>query len=403
MAQICFSIFAKTLQSAMQPPNDDKDVVEILLGWITEKVSVADKKGNPIHLAPSLISDLINRKVDIPKAIKNACTSTTVLREAINHFETDVIPFVNPYTSDDMYESLIKAIQTDVDISIRKKSSFQKFYDSEKYAEFFAHLLLYVISRPNRFTDTPLEIDDIPLLAETGYECPTCHTPLVEYLKLTAVKRYGIVSLYPDAISGHETEFTGIDPPKQLNAKSNRLALCRDHAEEYLVEPTREDYARLKDIKDRMAANYALKSEVGDVALEDEIQRVLSGLIGDIDEDALVELPMDALRIDQKISPENHLLKNDATTRVLRYYNFINDMFSAMERDRTCDFDLIASEVNTAYKKLDVGNLSQEDIVNQLAAWIRNKSRVGSKYMRACHIVVAFFIQNCEVFREISK
>ena len=179
--------------------------------------------------------------------------------------------------------------------------------------------------------------------------------------------------------------------------------MCRDHAEEYCVEPTREDYIKLRDTKERISANYALKSDVNDMALEDEIQTVLSGLVGDINEDALVELSMDALRIDRKISPENHLLKNDETTRVLRYYNFINDMFAAMERDGTGDFDLIASEVNIAYQKLDNGSLSQEEIVNQLAEWIKNKSRVGSKYIRACHIVVAYFIQNCEVFREISK
>ena len=74
-----------------------------------------------------------------------------------------------------------------------------------------------------------------------------------------------------------------------------------------------------------------------------------------------------------------------------------------MDRDGTGDFNLIASEVKLAYQKLDNGLLSQDEIVNGLAEWIKNKSGVGSKNMRACHIVVAFFIQNYEVFREISK
>ena len=74
-----------------------------------------------------------------------------------------------------------------------------------------------------------------------------------------------------------------------------------------------------------------------------------------------------------------------------------------MDREGTGDFDLIASEVNIVYKKLDNGQLTQEEIVDQLAEWIRNKSQVGSKFLRACHIVVAYFIQNCEVFREISE
>ena len=181
------------------------------------------------------------------------------------------------------------------------------------------------------------------------------------------------------------------------------MALCREHAEEYMLEPTAEEYGQLREIKDRLAAAYSLRVDVNDSALEDEIQNVLYGLAGITDDTELKELPLDALRLDQKILPENRLLKNDEMTRVLRYYNFIDDLFSAMDRDGTGDFDLIASEVATAYKKLDNGQLSQDEIVNQLAEWIKNKSGVGSKNMRACHIVVAYFIQNCEVFREISK
>ena len=181
------------------------------------------------------------------------------------------------------------------------------------------------------------------------------------------------------------------------------MVLCRDHAEEYAVEPTAEDYFRLRGIKDRLSSTYSLRVDINDATLEDEIQNVLYGLAGITDDTELEELPLDALRLDQKILPENRLLKNDETTRVLRYYNFIDDLFSAMDRDGTGDFDLIASEIEVAYKKLDTGQLSQDEIVDRLAEWIKNKSGVGNRNMRACHIVVAYFIQNCEVFREISK
>ena len=108
-----------------------------------------------------------------------------------------------------------------------------------------------------------------------------------------------------------------------------------------------------------MAAAYSLRVDVNDSALEDEIQNVLYGLAGITDDTELKELPLDALRLDQKILPENRLLKNDEMTRVLRYYNFIDDLFSAMDRDGTGDFDLIASEVATAYKKLDNGQIGR--------------------------------------------
>lgn len=89
MTELCFAEFAKCLQGTMQPPNDDKDVIEFLLEWITDMP--VDKKGNPVHLVPSLLSDLLNRKVDVPKAIKNACTTQKILTDAKKHCEDQVI------------------------------------------------------------------------------------------------------------------------------------------------------------------------------------------------------------------------------------------------------------------------------------------------------------------------
>ena len=403
MTELCFAEFARCLQSAMQPPNDDKDVVELLLGWITDMPSVVDKKGNPVHIAPSLISDLLNRKVDVPKAIKNACTTRKILTEAKKHCECQVLPYLNPIVSDDMFEAMEKAVEGDEIIATKKKKELASLLENGKEAEFLGQLLIYVINRENRLSNTPVVSEDIPLLAEADFECPICHAPLVEYVKNTPVKKYEVVKLYPDNTTAFATEFALIPRPKRLDAPGNKIALCRDHAEEYTIEPTADDYDRLREIKDRLAAAYSLRVDINDSALEDEIQNVLYGLAGITDDTELKELPLDALRLDQKILPENHLLKNDEMTRVLRYYNFIDDLFSAMDRDGTGDFDLIASEIETAYKKLDNGQLSQDEIVNQLAEWIKNKSGVGSKNMRACHIVVAYFIQNCEVFREISK
>lgn len=264
-------------------------------------------------------------------------------------------------------------------------------------------MLIYVINRENRISNSPIVSDDIPLLAEADYECPICHAPLVYFVKNTPVKKYEVVKIYPDDISAVASEFALIPKPKRLDAPGNRMVLCRDHAEEYAVEPTAEDYFRLRGIKDRLSSTYSLRVDINDATLEDEIQNVLYGLAGITDDTELEELPLDALRLDQKILPENRLLKNDETTRVLRYYNFIDDLFSAMDRDGTGDFDLIASEIEVAYKKLDTGQLSQDEIVDRLAEWIKNKSGVGNRNMRACHIMVAYFIQNCEVFREISK
>ena len=254
MTELCFAEFAKCLQSGIQPPNDDKDVVGLLLSWITDMPGVADKKGNPVNIAPSLVSDLLNRKVDVPKAIKNACTTKKIVTEAIKHCEANVIPYLNPIVSDDMFEAMKKAVETDAIIAIKKKKELVALLDSGKEAEFLGQMLIYVINRENRISNSPIVSDDIPLLAEADFECPICHAPLVYFVKNTPVKKYEVVKIYPDDISAVASEFALIPKPKRLDAPGNRMVLCRDHAEEYAVEPTAEDYFRLRGIKDRLSS-----------------------------------------------------------------------------------------------------------------------------------------------------
>lgn len=161
MTELCFAEFVRCLQSAMQPPNDDKDIVELLLGWITEMSNVVDRKGNPINLAPSLISDLLKRKVDVPKAIKNACTTKKIIADAKKHCETKIIPYMNAITSDDMFEAMRKAIDADDVIAIKKKKELSTLLDNGKEAEFLGQLLIYVINRENRLSVTSVVSDDV--------------------------------------------------------------------------------------------------------------------------------------------------------------------------------------------------------------------------------------------------
>ena len=403
MKELCFAEFARCLKAAIQPPNDDKSIVELLLSWITDKDSVLDKKGDPICIVPSLISDLLNRKVDVPKAIKKACMTAKAIEEAIDYCQTRIIPCLNPVLRADMFEAMWKMVSADESMATKNKEKLASLLESEEEGKFLGWLLIYVINRENRICNTPVASDDIPLLAEANYECPLCHTQLVEYIKKKPVKKYEVVELYPSDISNRDTEFDSISKPDHLDSPENKLVLCLKHAQEYGIDPTVKEYMNLKEIKERLSSAYFLRIDINDSVLEEEIQSILVGLGKITDETKLIELPLKALRLDQKILPQNHLLKNDVMTRVIRYYNFIDDLFSAMDRDGTGDFDLIASEVKVAYGRLDDGKLSQEEIVDRLADWIRIKSGVGIQNLRACHIVVAYFIQNCEVFREISK
>ena len=80
--------------------------------------------------------------------------------------------------------------------------------------------------------------------------------------------------------------------------------------------------------------------------------------------------------------------------QVVTYYRYIEKVFS----NSTSDFDTIAAEVKISSSKLEKAGLLQADIITNLSEWIRNKAGLGTESRLACNIVVAFFVQNCEVF-----
>ena len=168
-----------------------------------------------------------------------------------------------------------------------------------------------------------------------------------------------------------------------------------------MSDPTAEEYQRIYDLKRVLARNYKAKESVNAVDLEEDIRIVLDALANVDDSVQLVPLEYEALHIDEKFEAKNFMLKTETQIRVLQYYRYIESIFS----DSETDFDMIASEIKMSSMKLEKSGMSQPDIIEYLAEWIRNKTSLGTESKTACRIVVAFFIQNCEVFYkdEVSK
>ena len=179
------------------------------------------------------------------------------------------------------------------------------------------------------------------------------------------------------------------------------VALCDRCVEDYLTDPTAEEYQRIYDIKRVLVRNYKAKESVNTFDLEEDIRIVLDALANVDDSVQLVPLEYEALHIDEKFEAKNFMLKTGTQIKVLQYYRYIESIFSESETD----FDLIASEVKMCSQKLEKSGMSQSDVIEYLSDWIRNKTNLGTDSRPACNAVVAFFIQNCEVFHknEVSK
>lgn len=113
------------------------------------------------------------------------------------------------------------------------------------------------------------------------------------------------------------------------------------------------------------------------------------------------------LNVCLKLKPIEVKNKIDKTSRlysavnplITDYYLYLRSLFK--ERDgNNLNFEALCKTVRSSYLRLSGENLSQERIFDLL---VEDLSRKTQEALLSCEIVISFFIQNCEVFDEISK
>ena len=396
MNELNISSYIQIMQSGFMAHDKQESAGVFLLESINNQDYVAEMGYWTSNLSSKKISRLVSRDDTVPDGLRQASMQQEVIDGTITYFKKEVMPDLNPHLKDDTLDRIIKLIGVDTTIPDSKKKSLMAFHEAGDDATFLAQVFLYALNKPNKKQSNTVEYQDAPLLAEANYECPLCHKKLVDTIKGQAVKKYRIVQIFPDGlIDETAAEFAAIYPaPKKFDTQNNLIALDERCAEQYLLNPTAEEYRNLYEIKTQLTKNYTAKQAVNGVQLEDDIRTVLDALSTIRDASELVKLEYEALRIDEKFDAENFILKNETQVQVVTYYRYIEKVFS----NSAADFDMIASEIKVSSMKLEKAGLSQSDVIGQLSEWMRNKAGLGTDGRLACKIVVSFFIQNCEVF-----
>ena len=247
---------------------------------------------------------------------------------------------------------------------------------------------------------------DTLLLIEVGNKCPLCNAPLLVHNgKGKNVKRYKITQILPDNVS--RDLYLAFSKHSRVHGKYNHpdnlIAMCTECSTDYLSEPTEEEFLHLLEIKKALQQRNKLRLGMDNVGLESEISEVVNGMVNIDKAGELAELRMDALKVRQKIEPTNKLLIDSITDDITHYYNYIEGLFSVFVGRESGTFDRIASEVRLAYQKIKNEGLSQEAVVEYMTNWLKEKLPVGQRNQMAISAVISFFVQNCEVFDEISE
>jgi copper chaperone CopZ len=240
---------------------------------------------------------------------------------------------------------------------------------------------------------------DARFLLEVGGKCPLCDKYLLGTKGGRSVKLYDIAHIYPHSPTVDQlAALENVPVVKDIESFENRIALCKDCHKKQDFHTTEKDYMRLYNTKRKLLIESHVINSISDVQIEDQIKEVLEKL-KNVDVVKIIQLSYEPVAVDRKICNENGLLREKIKDMVVRYFPFVQDSFAQIDSTGKTKFDEIATEFKLCFQKAQ--NMSQEEIFESLVKWLQSKTQ--RQYDIACEIIVAFFVQNCEVFDEISQ
>ena len=243
--------------------------------------------------------------------------------------------------------------------------------------------------------------EDLRFIIEVNGRCPLCGQSLTEMKNGRTLKKFQIAHIYPHRPTIEQKKvLSGLE---QLGSDSesfeNRIALCRDcHAKQDFYT-TAEDYLNLVGIKKKLMLHSSAMEQLSPERIGEQIEEVLRLIISS-SSTSLGELKLDAVCVQEKVK-ENRPLLIKVKGYVVEYFRYVQESFKLLENEGKLRFEVIASKVKTSYLTLKETGRSQEDIFCELVEWLHNQTQ--KKHMTACEIIIAFFVQNCEVFDVITE
>lgn len=248
----------------------------------------------------------------------------------------------------------------------------------------------------------PTEADQQLYLKEVSFICPLCGKDLRNRKQQKNNKLYEIAHIFPNSPTEEQYEVLGSLQRLGDNSESfeNKIALCKDCHAQQDYHTTQEDYLNLLQKKLGFLQSTALHDATLTLGLELEVSNIIAK-IHSLREDELAQLNYAPVELSKKFSATELLLKNRINMYVTSYYPYIRDCFKALEGIDGFRLDALSLQIKCCFTKMEAISNNKDAIFDQLVNWIMAKTCSTSR--AACEAVVSFFVQNCEVFHEITE
>ena len=240
-------------------------------------------------------------------------------------------------------------------------------------------------------------------LLEVNGMCPLCGNPLLEN-KGKKTKLYEIAHIYPNSPTTDELLILYGVTVLGENSESfqNKIALCFNCHKNYDFHKNVDEYNKLLNKKRELYNALVTKTKLANIDISQNLEFLLEK-ITTIDTSTITknELRLIPLEIKQKFLLSESILKMKVTAYVTEYFLFIKNYFKNLEEVKQLNFSLLATTIKLAYQNTAESLDSKSKIFDSLVDWLLSKANTNERI--CAEIVISYFIQNCEVFDEITE
>lgn len=180
----------------------------------------------------------------------------------------------------------------------------------------------------------------------------------------------------------------------------NLLAMCpRCHAT-YLLDSDKKVMREVKENKKLFAVHRLNVHLLDDLPLEKGIVSVITK-ISRLNEKDLADASLDPKEIKQKLDPSKDTAIYYAVKNYVGiYFVRIREIMMSLDKRGVIDYEEIQDQMHALYRRLKKAKKSRIEIFNEITQKVHRVSLQEDVY---CQIVVAYFVQSCEVFDAITK
>ena len=189
-------------------------------------------------------------------------------------------------------------------------------------------------------------------------------------------------------------EVVVIDPAENADDENNLIAMCPECAKKYQLGADVQKIQRMKQIKKRYVEIAEMEDTTSHQKVTEEVRQVLLK-VPTLKYPANVDLNYEPAMLKQKISPDYPDLLAAIKIWVNLYYPDVHQILQELNREGKNRFEPFCLSVRQNFLALDEKGHSQWDIYNEMISWLQKQT---NQDRHACEIVIAYFVQKCEVF-----